>query len=95
MDAITLEVRPVSNFGIIFRHARWWHRSLVNHIGDDVYVCLGPSVKSANALTGKGDLRVFDNDLRMICQATRLRDPRRLAADLDRYGEEWSGKDTE
>jgi len=96
MTEITLNVRHVSKFGIIFHHLRWWHTSLVDHIGTDVYVCLGPSMEGTSAsLKGEGDLRVFDNDLRMICQATRLRDPRRVAADLDRHCEEESGKDTE
>jgi hypothetical protein len=88
MDQITLEVRPVSNFGIAFLNIRWWHASLVDYIGAEVYVCLGPSVREAGTPVADVDLCVLDSDLRMICRATRLKDPRRLVADLDRYGED-------
>jgi hypothetical protein len=88
MKAITLDVRLVSKFGITFLATRWWHRSLVDYIGAEVYVCLEPKINKTDTVMGECDLYVFDNDLRMICQATRLQDPRRVAADLDRYGED-------
>jgi hypothetical protein len=72
-DDITLKRRKVTAFGIKYVGNHWWHEDLADRVGETVYIYR----ESLPPFSTK-DLKVFDRDVELICEATELENPRRL-----------------
>ena len=79
MNDLTLKYVRVTAFGIEYHDEFWWHDELASLVGERVYVTRGPAAIRASLRRCKPRLKVYGwRDLKLLCEATKLRNPRRL-----------------